>query len=145
MNALVLWGHLVATLYLTGLIWVIQIVHYPLMDRVPGENFVEFHHQHARRIGIVVVAPMIVELVTAGVLAISAPSGVPAFLPATGLALVAVIWLSTFVLLVPLHSRLSGGFDAAAHAALVSGNWIRTIAWSLRAAIAVAITVTATG
>ena len=53
MSTLMVWAHLAATLYLTGLIWVIQIVHYPLMDRVPGEAFVEFHHQHARRIGAV--------------------------------------------------------------------------------------------
>jgi len=52
-----------------------------------------------------------------------------------GLILVAVVWASTFLLQVPLHERLALGFDAEMHRALVNTNWIRTIAWTLRAAI----------
>ena len=53
-----------------------------------------------------------------------------------GLALLAVIWLSTALVQVPLHRRLQGGFDAAAHRRLVRTNWLRTAAWTLRAALA---------
>jgi hypothetical protein len=50
--------------------------------------------------------------------------------------LVVVIWFSTFLLQVPCHTRLSQGFDAQIHAQLVSTNWIRTLAWSARAVVA---------
>jgi uncharacterized membrane protein len=142
---LVVLVHLASTLYLTGLIWVIQLVHYPLMDRVPASRFDEFHAQHTRRISLVVIPPMLVELATAGWLAWQPPGRAPAGLTWIGLALLAVVWLSTFALQVPQHTRLSRGFEAAAHRRLVRGNWIRTAAWSLRAAVALAIAIMATG
>jgi hypothetical protein len=140
----IIWAHLAATLYLTGLIWVIQVVHYPLMDRVPADGFTAFHAEHARRIGVVVIVPMLVELITALALLVIRPPGVPAALLVAGVVLVGTVWLSTFALQVPLHRQLSEGFNLAAHRALVHGNWIRTAAWTLRAAVAIAVAVTAT-
>ena len=141
MIALIIWAQLAATLYLTGLIWVIQVVHYPLMNRVPGDGFAAFHAAHARRISVVVVVPMLVELTSAVALVVIRPPGVSFALLVVGVVLVGVVWLSTFALQVPLHRRLSEGFDPAAHRALVRGNWIRTAAWTLRSAVAIAIAV----
>jgi hypothetical protein len=53
--------------------------------------------------------------------------------------LLAGIWASTFLLQVPCHLRLSAGWDAATHRFLVDSNWIRTIAWTLRLVLAVAM------
>ena len=53
-----------------------------------------------------------------------------------GLFLLLVIWLSTALLQVPCHNRLVNGFDPKIHHRLVKTNWIRTVAWSLRAIIA---------
>ena len=63
------------------------------------------------------------------------PACVP--LPAAwlGLGLLGLIWLSTWRLQVPRHGELAHGFDARAHCRLVDTNWIRTIAWSLRAVL----------
>jgi hypothetical protein len=144
-TTLVIWAHLAATLYLTGLIWVIQVVHYPLMDRVPGDGFVAFHTEHARRISVLVVVPMVVELTTAIALLVIRPQGVSVALLIAGAVLVGVVWLSTFGLQIPLHRRLSQGFNPAAHRALLRSNWIRTVAWTLRGVIAIAIAVTAAG
>ena len=33
---------------------------------------------------------------------------------------------------VPQHAVLARGFDADAHASLVTTNWVRTVAWSAR-------------
>jgi hypothetical protein len=81
---------------------------------------------------------MLVELVTASIVAVWPPAGIgrgPAFL---GLALVASIWLLTFLVQVPLHGRLAGeGHSPSLVAALVRGNWLRTIAWTARAILAV--------
>lgn len=34
--------HLFSTLFMTGVIWFAQAVHYPLLGRVGGEAFVEY-------------------------------------------------------------------------------------------------------
>ena len=75
---------------------------------------------------------MFVELGTSFMLWTSRPENLTNTAVTTGIILVVVIWASTFFLQVPQHGKLSLGFDAAAHASLVSSNWIRTIAWSLR-------------
>ena len=144
MTEIAIWTHLAATIFLTGLIWVIQVVHYPLLGYGAGEEFVELHRRHTRRISAVVVPPMLVELATAIWLVVRSPSVVPTALPWIGLSLLGVVWLSTFALQVPEHKRLTAGFDPGAHQRLVRSNWIRTVAWSLRAAVALAISFTAT-
>ena len=141
MITIVIWLHLAATLYLLGLICCIQVVHYPLMNRVDGDRFVEFHHQHGVRISVVVVAPMVIELVSAAVLAVWVPDGVEPALPTVGLVLVVAIWLSTFAIQVPFHRQLAAGFDEAAHRRLVRSNWLRTIAWLARGVLAVLIAI----
>jgi hypothetical protein len=138
------WLHLASTLYLTGLIWCIQVVHYPLMSEVAVDGFRTFHLRHSRRISIVVVLPMVVELLSAVVLVIPGAVAVPRWMTLVGLALLLVIWGSTFALQVPLHRRLAAGFDSASHRALVRTNWVRTTAWTVRAALVVALTAAAT-
>ena len=56
-----------------------------------------------------------------------------------GWLLLAVIWVSTALVQMPLHRRLGRSFDAPTIDRLVASNWIRTVAWSLRAPIALAL------
>jgi hypothetical protein len=130
---LLLVAHAFVTLFLTGLIWFVQVVHYPLFDRVGKPEFARYEQQNTRRTGLVVGGPMLLELMLAVVLAWS-PGGTAAW---CGLGLLGIIWLSTAVWQIPMHRRLEQGFDLAAHRQLVRGNWIRTIAWSLRGLLAV--------
>lgn len=127
--------HVGATLAMVGLIWLVQLVHYPLFALVGPNRFRTYHAAHASQITWIVAPVMGIELITALLLALAPPAGVPAPAVWVGLALVAVNWGSTALLQVPLHSRLAGGFDAAAHASLVSTNWIRTAAWTARGAL----------
>lgn len=128
--------HAIATWALVGLIWTIQLVQYPLFAAVPAEGFVRFHAEHMRRITWVVGPLMLVEALTAIALLLRTPSEPLAWI---GLALVALLWLVTAFLSVPCHRRLSAGFDRPAHATLVGTNWIRTIAWSARGGLAIAL------
>jgi len=124
------------TWYLTGLIWTIQAVHYPLFDQVGNESFPAYEAEHARRITWVVGPPMIIELITSATLVFWRPEPIPAWWAWTGLALVGVIWVSTVALQVPQHNRLAKRFEPGAHRMLVSSNWVRTLAWSARAGLA---------
>jgi hypothetical protein len=57
----------------------------------------------------------------------------------TGAVAAAVPVAATVALAVPQHRRLGAGFDASAHARLVACNWVRTLAWSVHAGIAITI------
>ena len=131
----VLLVNLAATLFMTGLIWFVQVVHYPLFAAVGREGFAAYHAAHGRRTTAVVMPVMIAEALSALLLAWQPPAGVPAPAAFAGVALVAVIWASTGLLQVPCHGRLGAGRDAAAIRSLVGGNWLRTVAWSVRAAL----------
>ncbi|MHC4896022.1 MAG: hypothetical protein ACYTGW_02835 [Planctomycetota bacterium] len=128
--------HAAVTLCLTGLIWFVQIVHYPQFARVGAEQFVAYEREHIRRTSRIVAPLMLVELVTAAVLVIEPPTAALRSVAIAGLALLAVVWLSTALLQVPCHRRLEHGFDAAVIRRLVATNWIRTIAWTARSVLA---------
>jgi hypothetical protein len=137
--ALVLTAHLAATWAMVGLIWFVQVVHYPLLALVGSGGFEHYEGAHRLRTSIVVGPPMLVEAVTALWLVLAPPAGLGRILPAAGLALVGVIWGSTVVLQVPEHDRLSEGFDIGAVRRLVVSNWVRTVAWSARGALTLAM------
>ncbi len=128
--------HAAATLFMAGLIWFVQVVHYPLMARVGAVHFEKYEKHHQRLTTWVVGPAMLVELGCAGWLAFQPIAGLPGWMIYVGLALLVVIWLSTALLQVPRHRELERGFDAHAHSRLVNSNWVRTIGWSLRAGLA---------
>lgn len=130
--ALLLVANVAATWFLTGLIWVIQVVHYPLFSHADRATYPAFAEAHSRLITPVVGPVMVVELVTALWLVAERPAALPVRWAWVGAVLVGVIWLSTAMVQVPLHAQLGAGYDGRVHAALVGTNWIRTVAWSLR-------------
>ena len=117
---------------MTGVIWFVQVVHYPLFGGVGAGEFRAYEQRHAALTTWVVAPPMLVEAATALLLFRFRPAGVSTWQVSAGLGLVAVVWLSTAFLQVPCHDRLSRGFDPAVHARLVSTNWLRTAVWSAR-------------
>lgn len=123
---------LVSTLFMCGLIWFVQVVHYPLMANVGEDRFAEYERRHQSLTSIVVAVPMLTEAAVAGWLFWLQPKEIPWALNAGGLALVFAIWLSTIFWQMPAHRALDTGFDSGVHRKLVTTNWVRTFAWSLR-------------
>lgn len=138
-DTLILFAHLAATFVMVGVIWFVQVVHYPLFARVSDASFVEYEARHVQATGFVVGPPMLLEAATVVWLVAAPPSGLPVWAPWLGALMLAVIWISTALLQVPAHERLQRGFDALAHQRLVSTNWIRTILWSARGVLAIGI------
>ena len=135
-DGVLLLAHAAATVAMAGLIWFVQVVHYPLFGAVGAERFGAYESAH-RRLTTRVVAPlMLAELATAAALPFRAGVARPEWVPWAGLALLGVVWASTWFVQVPLHETLSAGFDAGAHRRLVRSNWVRTAAWTARAALA---------
>lgn len=125
--------HLVLCAALTGLIWFVQIVHYPLFARVPSAAFQVYEKEHQQRTGWVAGPLMVAELGTGFFWIIHQPEILRDFWVVSSFGLLALIWMVTFTVQVPLHRRLlTHPDDRLAIAKLVRSNWWRTLAWTAR-------------
>ena len=124
--------NVISAFLLTGVIWTIQIVHYPSFHYIDKLSFTNFHNFHERRISIIVMPLMLIELITSIALYIH---NMWSIIFALNLLIVGLIWCSTFFVQVPIHSILSEKKDKNLIEKLVNTNWIRTFCWSLRGII----------
>jgi hypothetical protein len=122
-----------STLAMTGLIWLVQLVHYPAFGYIDASTFGDFARFHQHAISIVVVPLMFVELATTFLLLWKPHPALTGRLSLIAAACLGLAWLSTFLLQVPLHQQLLQGPDEACVAKLIASNWLRTSAWSIRA------------
>ena len=117
------------TWFLVGLIWIIQIVHYPSFALIGDTNFKAYHEFHTRSISWIVAPLMTIELGLAIYLSWSNNFEWHFLFP---LILVIGIWVSTMLLQIPLHSKLARDNQQSTIRQLVSTNWIRTILWTIK-------------
>jgi hypothetical protein len=124
--------HAAATWFMAGVIWVVQLVHYPLFAALDRAAFARHHAFHASAITRVVLLPMLAELALAAWLAWRRPDLLTLF----GFGLVLLLWAVTLAVMAPLHGRLQAeGFRHEVHVSLLRWNWLRTVAWSVRAVL----------
>ena len=128
--------HLTSTAAMIGLIWFVQVVHYPLFDDVDERSFVAYEERHRFRTGLVVGPLMAAETGSAAVLAVFG-SGAARVAASVGLVVLAAIHASTVLVQVPLHMALSEAHDRGRIARLVRTNWVRTVLWTVRLAPAI--------
>jgi hypothetical protein len=132
MNVL-LAAQLALACYLCGLVWVVQLAIYPLFARIGRAEFTAYHAAYTKRITWAVGPAMLAEFVLSALMVFRAPASPWAW---TGAGLVALVWLSTACLQVPLHNRLATlGPEPSLITRLVATNWLRTAAWTVRAVV----------
>jgi hypothetical protein len=136
MMRLLLLAHAGATLPMVGLIWFVQLVHYPLFTEVGRHDFPSFARSHQRRTAKIVAPLMLSEAALTLLLAVRPPAALPSWPPWLGVFLLATIWASTLGLQMPLHARLLVSYDPLAVRSLVRTNWIRTLLWTARGLLA---------
>ena len=129
-NNFVLLGHLIFTSIMTGVIWVIQIVHYPSFHFIEKELYTAFQKFHMNKISIIVIPIMLAELITGMMLFLDKSSKSP-FLIISFVILV-LIWLITGVFFSKAHNELMTGYQELVVNQLVVMNWVRTLLWTLR-------------
>lgn len=122
----------VATWGMVGVIWMVQVVHYPMMSEYSAIAPVRAAADHQRRITPVVGPLMAAEGVTAVILLVDRPATMGALPAWIAAALLGLALLSTIALQVPLHSRLAEGHDEKVALRLITTNWLRTAAWTFR-------------
>ena len=133
-------AQLVVTAALTGLIWMVQLVHYPGFRYVDHTQFSNFQQHHMRSISYIVVPLMLIEVAFAVWSQLHWWGKDGMYLVITANILLVVIWLTTFAISGPTHNKLlTDGFNEKLITKLVDTNWVRTIAWTIRTIILVII------
>ena len=129
-NNFVLLGHLIFTSIMTGVIWVIQIVHYPSFHFIEKELYTAFQKFHMNKISIIVMPIMLAELITGIMLFLDKSSKSPFLI--ISIIILVLIWLITGVFFTKAHNELIAGYQELVVNQLVAMNWIRTLLWTLR-------------
>jgi hypothetical protein len=147
LDVLVLVAALASTWAMAGVIWVIQLVHYPIFDTIDrgldDERWRSFGDRHRRSISFVVGPFMAVEGLTGIWIVLDPPGSSGRLLPLVAALLMAVAYGVTALVSVPLHERLTAVFDDDAHRRLVATNWFRTAAWTSRGVVLAVLAVVA--
>lgn len=115
--------HQFSVFAMTGIIWIIQLVHYPSFHYVAGSSWSEFHRAHTFWITPVVAPLMLVQLGSSFLL-----EGPNKWI---FVSLSCLVFAVTFLVSVPLHHRLEKSHDENIINKLIQTNWIRTLAWSV--------------
>lgn len=131
--------HGAATWFLVGLIWTIQLIHYPSFAAIDPHRYSSFQQTHMVGMGRLIAAPWLVEGLTVLGLFVFAPTGWMRLLATAGGLLELVVIGVTIRSSIPAHEALSAGFSDDAHKRLLRSNWMRTAAWTSRGLIAIAV------
>ena len=124
---LLLWTLLI--FYVTGGIWVAQIVVYPLFGKVGEDEYVAYHKFYSSRIPLPVILPGFASFVLPVGLVFFGPGSVPLWVYLANLVFGLVGLLVTVALEIPRHARLEkGGKQGAVIRELILYNWPRTLA-----------------
>lgn len=125
--------HLLLSACMTGVVWAMHTVHYPLMRRVPPERFAAFMEEHLSRSTRWIAPLMVLELATA--IALGVFSNAIALL---NFMLLANAYTLT-VYMRPLYQQLSEGHKPELVERLISLNRYRTILWIIHLAVVILI------
>lgn len=133
--------HLICSVFMTGVIWVIQRVQYPSFKFISKDEFNSFYNFHAFHITWIVAPIMVLELFTAAFLVYENYYSQYFIKFVIVLLMNIILWISTFFLSVPCHNELARGRSDRVLKKLVNTNWIRTIFWTAKTIFLVVIIV----
>ena len=109
-----------------GVILMTQLITYPSFLKIDKNDFVSFHKKYVRNISFIAVPIMILELLTLVYMNVYINN----LLFMKSLLVLIVIWLVTFIIIVPIHNQLSKKLEIDKIVSLIRYNWIRTVLWS---------------
>ena len=120
--------HLISTAIIVGIIWVIQVVHYPSFYFIERDEYVSFQKFHMDKISYIVVPVMLIESISGFILIYNELNTVLLI----SMILLFFIWVLTGIFFVPIHQKLTSGYQEELVEKLVKINWVRTIFWTIR-------------
>lgn len=126
----ILFFHFFLTFFMTGIIWLIQLIHYPSFSFIDKNMYSKFQTFHMNRISFLVGPIMILELLSGFYLLLFFYSESNFFV--INFILNILILTMTIIVFGTIHKKLIEGFKFSLFAKLISMNWIRTILWSMK-------------
>lgn len=135
LDAVMFLMQVVTTFSLTGIIWFLQLVHYPLLRRIVRSRFARYARMHVVLTLFIAGPPALLEAIAVLYSLWRTPPWMDQDAVVLGAVLLGIIWASTFLLQRPQHRKLQEGFDPRAYRRLLYSNWIRSYAWSFRTII----------
>lgn len=130
-------AQVLSTFFMTGLIWQVQLNHYPSFSYIDLNQFKEFQTFHMSSISIIVMPMMFIELISALLLLSYQSFSHVSPIYLTNFLLIILVWFVTWKFSVPCHSELLERKSLQAIKRLVKTNWLRTIAWTVRSGLLV--------
>ena len=121
--------HIISTSIMVGVIWVIQLVHYPSFKYVNESDYIIFQKYHMSNISNIVFPVMFTELITALIILFF---GEKSLFFVLSLICLFLIWVMTGVLFTKYHSILKEGKDLTIIEKMIKANWIRALLWTMR-------------
>lgn len=121
--------HITSTSIMVGVIWVIQLVHYPSFKYVNESDYIIFQKYHMSNISYIVFPVMFTELITAILILFFGEESLFFML---SLICLFLIWVITGVLFTKFHNILQKGKDLKMIEKMIKANWMRTLLWTLR-------------
>jgi hypothetical protein len=129
------------TLYMSGMIWSMQILEYPLFALVGPKEFPAYHQRHNRGLPFLVILPSIAAFVSAVVLIFTRSARLPLWTTIVVAVLDLFVIIATVAREAPLHGQLDReGYSPTVIRQLVQGNWVRTVLWTVNAIFLLVLT-----
>ena len=133
---LAIWVFFISGLLMTGIIWLIQLVHYPMFHRLEKTDYAEHMKFHGQTISYLVAPIMVVELISGFIMQVRGDDYDYSWeFRILLLVLVLIIWMSTFYVQIPAHQKLKRGYNKSIVNKLIRTNWLRTGLWTLKSII----------
>lgn len=121
---------LYSCLFMTGVIWIVQVLVYPNFHLVEENGFGKFHQFHQNRITWVVAPMMTLELASGAWVLYFQPS----VIYVVNILSIILLWAITAFVAVPIHNQLERN-HLERRDALIFWNWLRTFIWTVRSLI----------
>ena len=115
---------------MVGVIWTIQLVHYPSFNFINQKDYIKFQNFHMKRISLIVMPIMGIELFSGLVIIFfEMKNGIIFYF---SIFILILIWLLTGIIFSRLHQKLTMGYRILIINRLIKMNWLRTFLWTLR-------------
>ena len=133
-------SHMISNIYLLGIIWFIQCIHYPLLSGigtiVEPAMFKEYTHYFTIQPLLIAGIPMLIDFISTIILFWRQPPPIQTSLYKLSGILLGIIWgLLIFEFFV--HQILSQGYHVTAYRFLQIANWAITILWSIKSILSI--------
>lgn len=124
--------HLVSTSFMVGVIWIVQLVHYPTFLFIDEQKSNDFQKFHMSRISYIVMPAMTTELFSGIYIYIYSNMAIDSNLFLLALTILLINWIITALVFVKMHNKLLINYKIEIISLLVKWNWLRTLLWSVR-------------